>query len=136
MITRLSHVTIWVEDHEEALAFYVGKLGFEKRTDATLEGFRWLTVAPKGQLDLEIVLMKLVPGPMMDSATLEELRALTRKGALGGGVFAVDDCPAIYEDLKAKGVEFMSAPREQPYGIEATLKDPFGNWFSMTQHRG
>lgn len=135
MINKLSHATIYVDDHEVALNFYVDKLGFEKRTDATMEGFRWVTVGPKAQPDLEIVLMKLGPSPMMDEATVEQLTTLMKKGALGSGVFSTDDCKKTYDELSAKGVEFMGPPQERPYGIEAIMKDPFGNWFSVTQRR-
>ncbi len=133
MITRLSHTTIYVDDHDKALDFYVGKLGFDKRSDMTMEGFRWLSVSPPGQDNLEIVLMLLQPSPMMDESTVQELHSLMTRGALGSGVFAVDDCHGTYAELRAQGVEFMSEPTQRPYGIEAILKDPFGNWFSMTQ---
>ena len=134
MITKLSHATIYVTDQDEALDFYSNKLGFEVRTDAKMGDFRWLTVGPKGQ-DLEIVLMKPAPGMMMDDETLDQVMALVSKGALGAGVFDTDDCHATYEQLKAKGVEFMSEPQERPYGIEATFKDTSGNWFSLTERR-
>jgi len=134
MIQRMSHTTIYVLDHDVAKDFYVGKLGFEVRTDATMDnGFRWLTVGPKGQPDLEIVLMKIGPNPMQDAETPELLRKLLEKGALGAGVFDTADCRATYEELRAKGVEFAQAPEDRFYGIEAILKDPFGNWFSLTQ---
>ncbi len=134
MITKLSHATIYVTDQDAALDFYTNKLGFEVRTDAKMGDFRWLTVGPKGQ-DLEIVLMKPAPGMMMDDETLAQVMALVQKGALGAGVFNTDDCRATYEELKARGVEFMSEPAERPYGIEATFKDNSGNWFSLTQQR-
>lgn len=136
MITHLSHATIWVTDHEQALAFYVDKLGFEKKTDMVLHGFRWLTIAPPKQRELELVLMLLTPSPMMNEETVEKMKELLQRGAMGSGVLTVDDCRATYADLKAKGVEFMDEPQERPYGIEAILKDPFGNWFSMTQPSG
>ena len=136
MITKLSHATIYVDDHDVALDFYVGKLGFEVRTDVTMEGFRWLTVGPKAQPQLELILMKLGPSPMMDEATVAQLQDLMKKGALGAGVFATEDCKKTHAELSAKGVEFMGPPAERPYGIEAIMKDPFGNWFSVTQHRG
>ncbi len=135
MIKRLSHATFYVKDQDAALEFYTKKLGFEVRTDAKLEGFRWLTVGPKAQPDMEIVLMPLQPGHMMDEETCKLARQLLDKGILGGGVFNTDDCQKTYEELKAKGVEFLSPPEERPYGIEAILKDNSGNWFSMTQHR-
>jgi catechol 2,3-dioxygenase-like lactoylglutathione lyase family enzyme len=134
MITKLSHATLYVTDQDEALEFYTKKLGFEVRTDATMEGFRWLTVGARDQRDLEIVLMRLAPGGPWDAETVAQLQALLAKGGLGGGVFEADDCRKTYEELRAKGVEFTSPPTERPYGVEATFKDPFGNWFSLTQH--
>ena len=135
MIQRLSHVTYFVTDQDKAREFYVDKLGFEVKTDATMDnGFRWLTVSPKGQ-DIEIVLMKVAPGPMspIKAEDIDTIQRLLAAGAFGAGVMQTADCRKTYEELKAKGVEFKSPPREQFYGIEAVLKDPFGNWFSMTQ---
>ena len=136
MIQRLSHATYYVLDQNAALEFYTKKLGFEVRTDAAMGDFRWLTVGPKTQADLEIVLMPVQPGHMMDEATCQLVRQLLSKGVLGGGVFNTDDCRRTYKELKDKGVEFLSPPEERPYGIEAIFKDPSGNWFSLTQHAG
>lgn len=133
MITKLSHAPVYVDDHAQALAFYVDTLGFEVRMDQELGGFRWLTIAPKGQRETEIVLMEVGPSPMMDDATVEQLRDLLRKGVLGAGVLETDDCRATYASLRAKGVEFLQEPTERPYGVEAIMKDPFGNWFSVTE---
>jgi len=134
MISKMSHATIFVKNQEEALQFYRDKLGFEVRMDATMEGgFRWLTVGTKEQPDLEIVLMGLNPGPMMNEATVNQLRALLDKGVLGAGVFQTPDCRATYEEYRKKGVEFLAPPEEKFYGIEALFKDNSGNWFSLTQ---
>jgi catechol 2,3-dioxygenase-like lactoylglutathione lyase family enzyme len=134
MIQRLSHVTIYVLDQDEAYDFYVNKLGFDVKMDARMDnGFRWLTLCPKGQPDLQIVLMPTGPSPMMDQETSDQLRALIRKGTLGAGVFQTADCRKTYEELKAKGVEFSQPPADRFYGIEAVMKDNSGNWFSMTQ---
>lgn len=136
MITKLSHATIYVTDQDEALRFYRDKLGFKVNTDMTMEGgFRWLTVSPPRQPELQIVLYALAPSPMMSEAVVEQLRGLVRAGALGTGVLEADDCRATYEELSAQGVEFLAPPQEQAYGIEAILKDPAGNWFSMVQRR-
>ena len=136
MIQRLSHASIYVLDQDSAYDFYVNKLGFEVRTDAKMDnGFRWLTVGPKGQPGFEIVLMPTTPSPMMDKETSDALRAMIRKGKLGAGVFETADCKKTYEELKAKGVEFTQPPTERFYGIEALLKDDSGNWFSMTQRK-
>jgi catechol 2,3-dioxygenase-like lactoylglutathione lyase family enzyme len=135
MIQKLSHTTIYVLDQEQALDFYTNKLGFEVRIDMTIEnGFRWLTVGPKSQPDLQLVLFAVKSGAF-DEATGDHLRALLEQGALGIGVFDTDDCRATYAELSAKGVEFVSPPQEQPYGIEATFRDNSGNTFSLTQRR-
>lgn len=135
MIQRLSHVTLWVHDQDVAYDFYVGKLGFEVRTDNSMEGFRWLTVGPKTQPGFEIVLLKIAPNPRLDEATAATIGELVSAGKLGGGVFETADCRKTYEELKAKGVEFESPPKEQFYGTEAVFRDPSGNWFSLTERK-
>ncbi len=133
MITKMSHTALYVLNQDEAKDFYVNKLGFEVCTDTTMEGFRWLTVTPSGQPDLEITLMAIQPGPLYDEATVAQMQELVKKGAMGSGVFATTNCQATYEELKSKGVEFIAPPQERPYGIEAMFKDNSGNWFSLTQ---
>jgi catechol 2,3-dioxygenase-like lactoylglutathione lyase family enzyme len=134
MIQRMSHASIFVLDQDVAKDFYVNKLGFEVNTDQTMpNGFRWLTVTPKGQPGFEIILMKVAPGPKLQQEDVDTIIGLIKKGALGAGAFDTADCRKTYAELKAKGVEFLSEPTEQFYGIEAVFKDPFGNWFSMTQ---
>jgi catechol 2,3-dioxygenase-like lactoylglutathione lyase family enzyme len=136
MITKMSHATIWVTNQDEAKRFYVDTLGFEVRTDHTMDnGFRWLTVGPHAQKDLEIVLIEPKPGPMLDEEAAAAVRLLLKKGVLGAGAFEVDDCRKTYEELKAKGVMFAGPPEERFYGTEAIMKDGQGNWFSMTQHK-
>ena len=122
MTIRMTHSPVWVLDQDEALDFYTGALGFEVRTDARMDTFRWLTVGPPDQPDFELIL-----------ASPEQIRAMVAKGALGAGVFHTDDCQAAYEELKARGVRFLNEPTERQYGIEATFRDNSGNWFSLTQ---
>jgi len=134
MIQRMSHTAIFVPDQDQAKDFYVGKLGFEVKTDASMpNGFRWLTVSPKGQPDLEIILMKIAPGPKLQEDDVATIKALVKKGAFGAGVFDTADCRKTYEELKARGVEFLAPPKEEFYGIQAVFRDPFGNWFSLTE---
>lgn len=134
MIRKMSHATIFVANQEEALSFYRDKLGFQVHTDAMVgEDFRWLTLNVPDQPDFEIVLMEPKPGMLMDEATANQLRNLMAKGVMGAGVFNTDDCRATYDDLRSKGVEFLTEPAERPYGIEAVFKDNSGNWFSLTQ---
>lgn len=132
MIKKLSHVNVFVLDQDRAKAFYTEKLGFEVRSDATMDGFRWLTVGPKGQPDLNILLAKPSP-PMFSDEDAAALRGLIAKGAMAGGVIETDDCRKTFEDLTARGVTFLQEPVERPYGIEAMFRDDSGNWFSLTQ---
>jgi catechol 2,3-dioxygenase-like lactoylglutathione lyase family enzyme len=132
MITAFSHTTIWVLDQDEALDFYTSKLGFEVRTDERIDDFRWLTVSPPSQPDHELILLEPGP-PMMDEETARQVRALVAKGVLGPGAFETEDCQGTYEQFRERGVNFLSEPTERFYGIEATLRDNSGNWFSMTQ---
>ncbi len=136
MIRRMSHTSVYVLDQDRAKEFYTTKLGFEVRTDAKMGDFRWLTVGPKGQTDLEIVLMPIRAGMMMPEDACAKLRSLVEGGYMGAGVFATTDCKKTYEELKARGVEFKGEPTERPYGVEALFKDDSGNWFSLTERRG
>ena len=134
MITTLSHTTIWVLDQDEARDFYVDKLGFEVQVDQSMDNFRWLTVSAPGS---EHQLILIEPGPpMMDEETAAQVRALVAKGVLGPGVMRTDDCRSTYAELRDRGVNFLSEPAERFYGVEATLRDNSGNWFSMTQPAG
>jgi len=136
MIQRLSHATVYVLDQDRAKDFYVNKLGFEVRTDATMGDFRWLTVGPKGQPDMELILMKIASGPMLDEATAKQLRALVEKGTFGVGALETPDVRKDYEELSKKGVRFKFPPQERPYGIETVMQDDSGNWFSVVQRPG
>ena len=133
MLKRISHTFIHVLDQDEALDFYVGKLGMVVNTDADLGVMRWLTVNFPGEDDLQLVLM--MPGPpAYDDATAAEIRELVAKGAAGGGlILETDDCRKTVDELKAKGVEITQEPEERFYGIDAGLRDPFGNSMRITQ---
>ena len=135
MIRSLAHATIYVTNQDDALKFYTEALGFEVRADFTMDGFRWLTVAPKAQKELEIVLLEPKPGFMFDEESVSMLRTLLAKGVMGAGVFETSDCKSTYNELVKRGVEFTSEPTEKPYGIEATFKDNSGNWFSLVQQK-
>jgi catechol 2,3-dioxygenase-like lactoylglutathione lyase family enzyme len=136
MIQRLCHTTIFVLDQEASKDFYVNKLGFDVNTDVTMDnGYRWLTISPKGQKDMEIILMAVGPGSGYDDETSGHLQWLLNHGKLGAGVWSTADCRKTYEELKAKGVEFTKEPTEEFYAIEAVFKDNSGNWFSLSQHK-
>jgi catechol 2,3-dioxygenase-like lactoylglutathione lyase family enzyme len=132
MLNRISHTFLHVLDQDEALDFYVGKLGMVVSTDADLGTMRWLTVRFPDQEDVELVLMKPGP-PAYDDATSEQIRELVAKGGGSGLIFQTDDCRGTYEKLRAKGVEFTQEPVERFYGIDCGLRDPFGNPLRFTQ---
>jgi len=134
MITKLSHATLLVRDQEKAYDVYVNKLGFKVNTDMKMEnGFRWLTVSPPGQPDVELVLAE-PKEPMFAAELLPHVRALLDRDAMGGGVWETDNCQKTYDELKAKGIAFSKPPTKEFYGIEALFTDGCGNWFSMTEH--
>jgi catechol 2,3-dioxygenase-like lactoylglutathione lyase family enzyme len=134
MIDRMNHTTIFVLDQESAKDFYVNKLGFELKTDAQMDnGFRWLTVAPKGMPDFEIVLMATDGTGSVEAESGEKIRELVKAGKLGAGVFTTPDLQKTYEELVAKGVNFKKPPKKEFYGFEAVFQDDSGNWFSLNQ---
>ena len=127
MITKNTHSQVYVLDQDEALDFYVGKLGLEVNTDADIGIMRWLTVNAPGDPERQILLEKPGP-PAHDEASAELVRELVTKGAMGfAAIFTVDDIHKTYEELLAKGVEFTEEPTERFYGTDCGLRDPFGN---------
>ncbi|MDX6574662.1 MAG: hypothetical protein QOE96_615 [Blastocatellia bacterium] len=136
MITKMSHVMIWVKNQQAALEFYRDKLGFEVDTDAMIgPDFRWLTMKIKNQPGFEIILAEPKAGMLLDEESAAQLRSLIDKGVLGGGVFDADDIYKTYEKLKARGVEFKGPPTEQSWGTATVMKDNSGNWFSLSQEK-
>jgi catechol 2,3-dioxygenase-like lactoylglutathione lyase family enzyme len=132
MITKLNVASIYVLDKEEALGFYVDKLGLEKGNDVRQGDYRWLTVRVPGE-ETEISLEQPGP-PLHDEATADHLRELISKGALGGLVFITDDAFGLYETLKARGVtDFTQEPTEHFYGTDMGIRDPFGNPIRILQ---
>src|SRR5438128_2165440 len=133
MINSISVSHVWVLDQEEALDFYVGKLGLEVGADIDLGFMRWLTVRVPGELGRDILLEKPGP-PAMDEATAAQVRELVTKGASGFAVgFTTSDCQKLYEMLRDKGVEITQEPTEHFYGTDIGLRDPFGNHMRIVQ---
>jgi catechol 2,3-dioxygenase-like lactoylglutathione lyase family enzyme len=133
MIRRLNVASIYVLDKEEALDFYVNKLGLEKGNDVQQGDYRWLTVRAPGDEPTEISLEQPGP-PLHDEATAERLRDLVTKGALGGLVFLSDDVRALYDSLRERGVtDFTQEPTEHFYGTDMGVRDPFGNPIRILQ---
>ena len=133
MITKLNVASIYVLDKDEALDFYVNKLGLEKGNDVQQGSYRWLTVRVPGNDGTEISLEQPGP-PLHDEATAERLRELITKGALSGLVFNTDDARGLYETLKARGVtDFTQEPTDHFYGTDMGVRDPFGNPIRILQ---
>lgn len=133
MFNSITHSAIYVLDQDEALHFYVGKLGLEVGADVDMGFMRWLTVNVPGEPDRQILLEKPGP-PAHDDATAEQVRELVSKGAMGLSlILTVDDCRKAYEELKAKGGEFTDEPTEHFYGTDCGLRDPFGNHLRIGQ---
>ena len=135
MITKFNVATIYVLDKDEALDFYVNKLGLEKGNDVTQGDYRWLTVRVPGHKDVEISLEQPGP-PLHDEATAEQLRELITKGALSGLVFHTDDIHGLYESLQERGVtDFTQEPIDHFYGTDMGLRDPFGNAIRILERK-
>jgi catechol 2,3-dioxygenase-like lactoylglutathione lyase family enzyme len=135
MLDAISHVNVWVDDQDEAKAFYTEKLGLEVREDATLDefgGYRWLTVGPPNQPDVNIIISVATP-PAIDSEMAKDLMSLVAKGAMGPGIFRTDDCRKTAKELQDRGVEFTQEPDERFYGIDSGFRDPFGNEWRLVQ---
>ena len=133
MLNSLGITQIYVLDQDEALDFYVGKLGLEIHTDADLGFMRWLTVNVPGAPEREILLERPGP-PAMNEETAEGVREMVSKGAAGGHLFfRCDDASATHSELKAKGVELSEEPVDRGYGIDFGLRDPFGNHIRIAQ---
>lgn len=123
---------VYVRDQDEALAFYVDKLGFRVHTDARNGDYRWLTVQHPEQPSFQLGLFRPGP-PMHDAATAKTLCEVLAKGAMPPLVLVVDDCRAAYERLSALGVEFMQEPVDRYGTVDAGFRDPSGNGWKMIE---
>lgn len=132
MITNVSLVSVWVKDLDEALAFYTNILGFEARDDIKLgEDFRWVTVGHPSQPELHLHLT--TPSKPLSDDLIAALQRAQDAGEVPGVGLNVDDCRKTYEELVAKGVEFLQPPQERPYGVEALMRDNSGNWVVLVE---
>ena len=133
MSMRLSVASIYVLDKQEALDFYVNKLGLEVGNDVRQGDYRWLTVRLPGAQATEISLEQPGP-PLHDETTAAQMRELIAKGAMGGLVFVTDDVRRLYETLRERGVtDFTQEPTDHFYGTDMGIRDPFGNPIRILQ---
>lgn len=133
---RISSVNLWVRDQQEALDFWTRRVGFELRGDATfpeLGGFRWLTVGPPGQPDVELVLMAVPQEPVVTGEQSSLIATVVGQGLAGAVFLTTDDVRRDHAELSARGVEFIEPPEERPFGIDAGFRDPSGNQIRLTQ---
>ena len=134
MMQGVEVVGLYVRDQDEALAFYVEKLGFRIHTDVRNGDYRWLTVQHPDQPSFQLGLF--APGPpALDAATAQTVCAIVAKGAMPPLVMAVDDCRAAYNQMLARGVEFTQEPVERFGTVDAGFRDPSGNGWKLIQAR-
>lgn len=123
---------LYVHDQDEALDFYVNKLGFTVHADHRNGNYRWLTIKHPNQTSLELGLF-LPQEPVLDAATAQTMREMVAKGAMPPLVLIVEDCRAAYDKLRAKGVEFTQEPIARFDGVDANFRDPSGNAWKMIE---
>jgi len=134
MMLKLNVASIYVLDKDEALDFYVNKLGLEKGNDVRQGDYRWLTVRVPGEKGATEISLEAPGAPLHDEATAAQIRELITKGALSGLVFVTDDVRSFYDDLRSRGVtDFTQEPTDHFYGTDMGLRDPFGNAIRVLQ---
>lgn len=135
MITNISITSVFVKDIDASKAFYIDVLGFAEHTDITLAdgSYRWCTVMHPSQPELQVHLT--IPGPPHSPDMVAAMNRALDEGGLFALGLNVDDCRKTYEDLSAKGVEFIQTPEERPYGVEAVARDNTGNWMVLVEPR-
>lgn len=134
MITNVSLVSVWVKDIDESIAFYTDVLGFVTKTDVMLgDDFRFATVAHPDHPELELHLT--TPSRPLSDDLIAAMQRAQAEGGLPGVGLCVDDCRKTYETLVARGVEFIQAPEDRPYGVEALMRDNSGNWMVLVEPR-
>lgn len=134
MLTNINITGIYVLDQDEALDFYVGKLGFEVHTDARNGDYRWLTVRHPDQPFFQLGLFR-PQAPLVDDSTAQALQEAVAKGAMPPLVLAVEDCRASYDQLRGRGVEFTQEPVERFGNVDASFRDPSGNGWKLLEAR-
>jgi catechol 2,3-dioxygenase-like lactoylglutathione lyase family enzyme len=125
-------VGLYVRDQDEAVEFYVGKLGLRIHTDVKNGDYRWLTVQHPEQPSFQLGLFKPQP-PTLDAATAQTVTEILAKGAMPPLVMTVANCRAAYDRLSALGVEFTQEPTDRYGAVDASFRDPSGNGWKMIE---
>jgi len=132
MDLTLSHCFVTVDDPGEALAFYRDVLGLDLRNDVSAEGFRWVTLSPPTQPDIEIVLVEPHAGHAQDDG--DALSRLLAKGSLNAVIFRTTDLDKAFDAIQSSGAEVLQEPMDQPYGVrDCAFRDPSGNMIRLSQ---
>ena len=122
---HLSLISLLVRDYDEALAYFVDRLGFALIEDRPLStAKRWVVVAPDRDAQTRILLAKAV-GPVQKAAIGDQS---------GGRVFlflTTEDFPKRHAEFVNRGVTFVETPREEPYGTVAVFADLYGNRWDL-----
>ena len=134
MSTNVGGVGVYVHDQDEALKFYVDKLGFAVHTDARNGDYRWLKVQQPDQPSFQLGLFA-PQQPTVDEASAQTLREMVAKGAMPPLVLVVEDCRSAYETMRRRGVEFTQEPVERYGSVDASFRDPSGNGWKLVQER-
>ena len=127
-------VGLYVRDQDEAVEFYVEKLGFRVHTDAKNGDYRWLTVQHPDQPSFQLGLFT-PQAPLVDPATAQNLREAVAKGAMPPLVLVVDDVRAAHARMMASGVEFTQEPVDRYGAVDASFRDPSGNGWKLIEAR-
>jgi catechol 2,3-dioxygenase-like lactoylglutathione lyase family enzyme len=123
---RVTLTEVFVHDQQEALDFYVEKLGFEVAEDKPLGAYRWLLVRLPNNVEFCLNL---------DLARTDEQNALVGRQAADRPLISIetDDCLGEYQAMRDRGVEFDREPEVHPYGTGVLLEDLYGNKIYMNQ---
>src|SRR6202022_2893102 len=127
---------IAVHDHCQALAFYRDVLGLEVRNDVRYEGMRWVTLGPKAQPDVNIVLEPPAANPNASPQDKKVMSQLLANGMLRAVIFATDDCDATFEHVCRAGAEGLQEPMDQGFGVrDSAFRDPAGTMVRFSEKR-
>jgi uncharacterized glyoxalase superfamily protein PhnB len=121
-------------DAEASLAFYRDVLGFEVRNDVGYEEMRWITVGPKGQPGINVVLNPPGADPGITDEERKVIAEMMAKGTYASLVLATKDLDATFEKLQASGADIVQEPIAQDWGVrDAALRDPAGNMIRIQE---
>jgi catechol 2,3-dioxygenase-like lactoylglutathione lyase family enzyme len=125
----LACVTLLVREYDEAIAFFTKVMGLQLIEDSALpDGKRWVVVAPEGSKGTQLLLAR--------ASTPAQEGVIGHQAGDGVGFFLhTDHFRHAYEGMRTRGVEFLEAPRSEPYGTVAVFVDLYGNRWDLIEPR-